>query len=858
MQKISEKLFMIPQLKKLALFVFIICSSEFIYAQQESNKVEPELSIQDLYNLPLEELLSMKVSTGSFLNLDLRNSSMSLTIISSDQIESSGARHLSEVLEIFVPGFQYMVNKWNGIIWGMRGVASDRNTKFIFLVNGHKMNTESRDGAMTELDLGLLDDIKRIEVLRGPAGLMYGSGAIAGVVNIVTKDYKNEEITASVKMQTWSMNTFGQEAQIGGSHKFNENTSIRVDFGTRKSDGVGRENSRIWGRPSWPYDQTIVNPSQKGVPTNGSAQSTPGDSKFAIKLKSGNLQVYSRWTHQVTNGSGWFIVDPWPDVDENPTAANSDRMVDGYMRSWNSIYAASETYGYNRRQYVFNNISTTADYILPVGENQITFNAGVDAVTNRIQLEDMKGYEKQYATERNTQIVETFGERRYNLCGTYVLSSKVNYQLAAGGECRIYDIGDDMSGKNSQSEKATHPIVTDVTYFYNSVFSEGVYHFSKKFDGHWGLRYDLHTRTIQYGGVLNPKVGAVYKINENHYLKLFYQQSANNGSADNYEFNRNSIGDDGKTFEGSNYHFSELTDIYQLIPPVTESDLHKLKPERAQSFEFMSFHRLSNDLVLLPSVSYNTVSNLFAWNQTLFRVVNAGKYNFINIDIDMQYTNSRISAGINHTLQKLVGMNVKDQEIVMKAPVFQGKDSSLVGETWVYSPKRVKAVDGTDSSISVVYNFIRDGISVDGENFMNLATNVTKIYADYKCSSWMTIHASARIFWGLVGRKDLYDFDSTTNTNEALEYYTNALANAKNYPYLGIQHQPMVKMNIGTVLGRVDSKLKVSFHIYDLFGGNGSHGSINSLRWMQAFDANSTDLYGMDYRSYAVKLQYTF
>ena len=63
------------------------------------------------------------------------------------RIENSGARHLSELLEIYVPGFQYMYNKWNGLIWGMRGVANDRNAKSIFLVNGHKLNSQSRDGS---------------------------------------------------------------------------------------------------------------------------------------------------------------------------------------------------------------------------------------------------------------------------------------------------------------------------------------------------------------------------------------------------------------------------------------------------------------------------------------------------------------------------------------------------------------------------------------------------------------------------------------------------------------------------------------------------------------------------------------
>ncbi len=55
------------------------------------------------------------------------------------------------------------------------------------------MNHESRDGAMAEISLGLLGDVKRVEVLRGPGGLVYGSGAIAGVINVVTEEYESDE-----------------------------------------------------------------------------------------------------------------------------------------------------------------------------------------------------------------------------------------------------------------------------------------------------------------------------------------------------------------------------------------------------------------------------------------------------------------------------------------------------------------------------------------------------------------------------------------------------------------------------------------------------------------------------------------
>lgn len=850
-------------MKNLLFYSIIIAAALFAPQYTGAQNTDPaknKPSVDDLFSMSLEELLLQPISTGSFLDRSLSNAPLSLTVISAEQLESSGAQHISEALEIFVPGFQYMINKWNGIIWGMRGVASDRNTKFIFLVNGHKMNMESRDGAMSELDLGMLEDVKRIEILRGPAGLVYGSGAIAGVINIITQEYEKDQVTASVKAQTWSMDSYGTEMQASVSHRLSNNATVKVDLGGRKSDGVGRENSRIWGRPSCPYDQSLADHPHRGIPSNGSAGSTPGNFKSAVDFKWERLRIYTRWTHQVTNGSGWFILDPWPEINGKPAQTESDRMVDGEFRSPGSAYGTFDALGNNRRQYVINNISSQAEYTIPLQKNSILLKAGVDAVTDRIQLEDMKGYESQYSKERNTEIFETFGEKRYTVSGKYAYKTSSKYEFAIGDEMSMYDIGNDLSGQNAQSEVSAHLIVSDVRYFYNSVFAEGILHVSHRLDLHAGLRYDLHTRTARFGGVYNPMIGTIYKFSDNHSIKLVFQQSANNGSADNYEFNRYLIGDDGQPFSGDDYHFQyPYVNIPPVIPPVTQDMLHQLKPEKSQSLEMMGFFRVHKNLMVSPSVSYNTISNLFGWNESLFRIVNAGKYSFVNIDLDVQYSGDNISIGANHTMQQLVGMDVKSQEITTTLPAFEGYDSTYVGSSWNYTPRRAKKTDGTDSTVTTVYNYIRDGITVDGENFLNLSTHVSKIYANYAISKWLTLHTSARVFWGMAGRKEVYGFDAATNTNETLAGISAALRTANDFPYLGIVHTPMVKLNAGIILGESDSKVKVSLHAYNLLGGNSSKANLNSIRWQQAYNAaTTTDLYGMDYRSYAIKVQYQF
>lgn len=837
------------------MFVIIMLIATEMHSQ--INEPDSLIGINELSKMSLDELLQISVTTGSFVDTDLKNSASAITIITAAQIEASGARHISEALEIFVPGFQSMINKWNGIIWGMRGVASDRNTKFIFLVNGHKMNTESRDGAMTELDLGLLEDVERIEVLRGPAGLTYGSGAIAGVVNVVTKKDDKRGGSVSAKVQTWQMDTYGEGVQLNFSDRLAKHAKIRFDLGMRKSEGVGIERSRIYGRPSWPSEPESPSPPENGVPSAGSAGSTPGNYKIGADFSFKNFHLYTRWTHQATNASGWYAVDPWPGLEAVPDSTFPTSIVDGKTIDWKSYYATSESWGHNRRQYVLENISLQADYKIQVLNNELKFKAAFDGLTNRIQLEDLKGYKQFDASDRNTLMLETFGERRYNLGAIYSLKKRKRYNIAAGYELSVYDIGKDMSGLNAQRENNLHSIVTDVVYVNNAFYTEGLINVTEKLETQIGLRYDLHTRTKIHGGIFNPKVGLIYHLNDAHSLKLFYQQSANNGSADNYEFNRFLIGDDGEPFAGEDYHFAFSYIPQDIIPPVTEEILHQLKPERSRSYELSSTSQFANIILVSPAFSYNTISDLFAWNQELFRVVNTWQYSFVNLDFDIQLITNDVNLGLNHTYQRVVNMDLKAKEEYVEMPVFAGYDSTLVGTIWHYTPVRAKTVDGKDSSNWVTYNYIRDGITVDEVNFLSLSPHVTKLFIDYKPARWLTLHLSARVYWALSGRKDIHEYKA--GENEVLDVFAGTLKYADRYNDFDMHKKPIIKMNAGFVIAKPKGNITCSFHVYDILGGNGDKPSIHSLRWSQMFDASiATGLYAQDYRSYALKLRYKF
>lgn len=925
---------------------------------------------QEDEQLSLDELLSVKLSTGSFLELDMTRSPLSMTIIDKEKIHHSGARHLSELLEIYVPGFQYMYNKWNGIIWGMRGVAADRNTKILFLVNGHKMNMESRDGAMSEISLGLLSDIERVEVLRGPAGLVYGSGAIGGIVNVVTSRHLDQESfdRASVTLGTWDLGTTSTEVN-GTVHSRTDDGTLTVDFGYRNSEGVGQERARIYGKAHWPYPFWLENPPQNGALSDGSALSTPGNYKVGMNWEHKGFRLYTRFTHQVDNAGGLFVLDPWPEVRGAPNAGetrygldtisrravqagtesrpsegfvlsteattvreivgddtvrihsdtneiwmtpvpNSEErttsMVDGQAVSNDSWYASTESGDLNRRQYVIDNVFAELSYGFDFGENQLRLKGSLDGVTNRTQLENRRGYESLAASERSRNIGETFGERRFTLNGTYLWNSVARLQLATGYEWRLDKIGDDLAGTNSQSEKANHLVVSDITYYNHALFVEGIYNIFPQLDFHGGVRWDGHTRTIEQRdevfrmpGILSPKASLLYYPMVGHSIKAIFQSSANNGSADNYEYNRNSMDDDGNAF--TTYHFPGLYEYPDQnsvpIPGVTEEELHKLKPERTWSLELATQHRLLHDrFALSTSMTYNTISNLFAWNQAKFRVVNAGEYHFVTAELEASYSYQRWSIGASHAYQRLVNTDVESQEEVAMGPSFDRTKDWF--DTLYDSRGRAYYVpDPTSYNDTVRFNAVKDQISVDGKDFLNLVPHLSKVYLDWEFLPNVVFHTDMRIFWGLWGREDIYNYTQTTVVTGSKTTFdttyvvqpdesvvreidtitTEITSSSSNYSYLddrgysdntifnalGIENSPMVKWNISLHWSpRTD--LRISAFVYDVLGedngsASGNDLAIHTLRWQQSGNSREqTDLFGTDLRSYALRIEKTF
>jgi outer membrane receptor for ferrienterochelin and colicins len=130
------------------------------------------------------------VITASRVLENIKKSAASITVITDKEIRQMGARNLMDVLQT-VPGMSYMYYPDGTYKIDARGLFKSAGQNILLMVNSHPLNESYLGGAMITYDTISLDNVQRIEVIRGPGSALYGANAFAGVINIITKEAKD-------------------------------------------------------------------------------------------------------------------------------------------------------------------------------------------------------------------------------------------------------------------------------------------------------------------------------------------------------------------------------------------------------------------------------------------------------------------------------------------------------------------------------------------------------------------------------------------------------------------------------------------------------------------------------------------
>lgn len=175
-------------------------------------------------DLPLESLMDIEVYSVSKKNENIRQAAAAVFVITREDIRRMGVTSIPEALRV-VPGLnvaQMDSNKW---AITARGSNNQFANKLLVMIDGRSVYTPIFSGVYWDVQDTLLEDVERIEVIRGPGGTMWGANAVNGVINIITRKTKDTQgIYASALMGNYERGT--AEARYGG--KAGNNGHYRV------------------------------------------------------------------------------------------------------------------------------------------------------------------------------------------------------------------------------------------------------------------------------------------------------------------------------------------------------------------------------------------------------------------------------------------------------------------------------------------------------------------------------------------------------------------------------------------------------------------------------------------------------
>ncbi len=309
-------------------------------AKAESGKEPPPApkDPSDLFDLPLEKvlnievkLLSIEVTTVSRQESTVGHSPAAIFVITPEMIERSGCTTIPELFRM-VPGMDVARsdgNKWN---IGVRGFNDPFANKLLVQVDGRTVYNPLFAGVYWDAVDYPLEDIERIEVIRGPGASVWGANAVNGVINIITKSSKDTQggrVSGGGGTQEQGFGEFSYSGRTSDTTTYRvygkgfDRTESFIPGGGKPNDGWTGESGgmRVDMQPT-KEDSVLVEA--------GYLHDITGDVK-TIEAKAGkpffysNLQdeetnsgdVVTRWSHQTDKDSGLSLELYWDHFDRN-------------------------------------------------------------------------------------------------------------------------------------------------------------------------------------------------------------------------------------------------------------------------------------------------------------------------------------------------------------------------------------------------------------------------------------------------------------------------------------------------------------------------------------------------------------
>ncbi|MBI5395528.1 MAG: TonB-dependent receptor [Verrucomicrobia bacterium] len=648
-----------------------------------------------------------------------------MTVITAEDIRLTPHRNLLDLIEVYVPGAMVMTHS-DGMKLGMRGIISDRNVKFLLLVNGRNINQSGHSGAAAELTNWVLDDIERVEIIRGPGSVTYGPGAIAGVVNIITKTARQVQGTeVSVKYT----DPYDSKSMAVNYGLRKENVEFFMHLSVAATDGV--EDTRAFSLQSplssgYGFLGTRDFIGVNALPPPDYMRDFDHEPQYKAHFDLRLFEEWRLWARVTTSGGNVDYRNS-----EAPyqtgfaggvaqfTGAQSFAMIqtrDATVQLENNheftdFFRLETAVGVSSQDYERRNFRplTYGPATAPFIQDQLGDPGSVRNVVQNFSEDQF--FSRLLAhfdlTEKIKFVVG--GEHLMTHYGPGWFEDGNDFRMGESGAPGIPNIISDL-GSPAVNPVAMVPSLNGLTpaqaifvdsdgWTANTVsglaelsFHDLQWGAGPSFDVITAVRVDKHRDS---GNLMAPRFAVVAKLDPRNTLKFSLQESVRMGTGE------------------------------QLLVSHLNHEVNT--PETIKGAE-LAYDSQLTDHLRFGAATYYYEMQVVGWTGSPdFHTAALGDLKHCGVEGELTYADDHLRVGLNHAFVKMLD--------------------------W----KLGEGVAGTGVSFSD-YRRVAGGRVLDGtgNDLANYANNITKFYLNYRFLKNFTFHTDARVFWGMQGSEDQF------------------------------------------------------------------------------------------------------
>jgi iron complex outermembrane receptor protein len=373
----------------------------------------------DLMNMSLEELSNIAVTSVSKKAEKQSEAAAAIYVITQEDIRRSGMTSIPELLRM-VPGLDVAQSASNQWAVSSRGFNDQLANKLLVLIDGRSVYTPLFSGVYWDVQDTPLQDIDRIEVIRGPGATQWGANAVNGVINIITK-------TADLTQGGYASQSFGSQinsettARYGA--KLDDNAYARVYAKYKNIDDM--ENlSNVSARDAWSKMQSGFRADWKR--DSGQSFTLQGDvytgredaiynlpaavvTSSLLTEKVHGANVLGRWTNHISSKSEVALQAYFDEADrDHPVFDQSVKTADidlqhnwelapGHEIVWGTAYRLVKTDESGDSYVTFSPSSRSDNLFSAFAQDKITLNPEDLFLTigSKFEHNDFTGFEYQ-------------------------------------------------------------------------------------------------------------------------------------------------------------------------------------------------------------------------------------------------------------------------------------------------------------------------------------------------------------------------------------------------------------------------------------------------------------------------------